>query len=270
MPITQEQVSEVIGQPVLGADGEKVGDVGQVYLDDETNRPEWVTVRTGLFGTKETFVPIAQASMAGGGLTVPYTKDVIKGAPGVEAEGHLSKEEEAQLYRHYGLDYGDARSDSGLPEGRSRTGETDVYDQKQGRGSEGHDTSGANTDQAMTRSEERLHVGTEQRETGKVRLRKHIVTEQKSVTVPVQREEVRLEREPITDGNRDQAMAGGDLTEEEHEVTLHEERPVVQKEAVPVERVKLAKEATTEHVEVNEEVRKEEIVTDGVDNPHQR
>jgi uncharacterized protein (TIGR02271 family) len=270
MPITEEQMSDVIGQPVTGPEGEKIGEVGQVYLDDETGRPEWVTVRTGLFGTKETFVPISEASVAGGALTVPYTKDIVNDAPRIDAEGHLSKEEEARLYRHYGLDYGDARSDSGLPEGPVGT-QRGVYDQDDAAaGSEGHDTSGRNTDQAMTRSEEQLHVGTERRETGRARLRKHIVTEQKTVTVPVQREEVRLEREPITDENRGQAMAGGDLTEEEHEVTLHEERPVVEKEAVPVERVKLAKEATTDHVEVKEDVRKEQIVADGVDDPHQR
>ncbi len=95
--------------------------MGQVYLDDETGRPEWVTVRTGLFGTKETFVPMSDASMADGGLAVPFSKDVVKDAPRVDVEGHLSKQEEAQLYQHYGLDYGDARSDSGLPEGGSGT-----------------------------------------------------------------------------------------------------------------------------------------------------
>ncbi len=274
MPITEEQIAEVIGQHVTGANGEKIGNVGQVYLDDETGRPEWVTVSTGMFGTKETFVPIAEASLANGGLTVPYTKDVIKGAPNIDVEGHLSKDEEAQLYRHYGLDYGDARSDSGLPEGRSgetsETADAGRDDRRQMEGSNGHDTSGPNTDEAMTRSEEQLHVGTEKQEVGRARLRKHIVTEQKTVTVPVQREEVRIEREPITDENRGQAMSGGDLTEEEHEVTLHEERPVVQKEAVPVERVKLAKDTTTDHVEVNEEVRKEHITTDGVDDAPQR
>jgi len=255
MTISAEQVSDVIGQPVTGPEGEKLGDVGEVYLDDETVRPEWVTVRTGLFGTKETFVPIAQASMADGGLSVPYSKDVVKDAPRIDAEGHLSKEEEAQLYRHHGLDYGDARSDTGRPEGRSGTGEHEPDHRVQaaagsdGQDTSGHDTSGPNTDQAMTRSEERLHVSTEQPETGKVRLRKHIVTKQQTVTVPVQREEVRVEREPITDENRGAAISGGDLTEEEHEMTLHEERPVVQKETVPVERVKLAKEATTDHVE---------------------
>ncbi len=115
----------------------------------------------------------------------------------------------------------------------------------------------------MTRSEEQLKVGTEQVETGRARLRKHVVTEQQTVTVPVSREEVRVEREPITDANRDQAVAGPDISEEEHEIVLTEERPVVHKEAVPVERVRLGKETVTDQHEVSEEVRKEHIETEG-------
>ncbi|MDQ3527132.1 MAG: YsnF/AvaK domain-containing protein, partial [Actinomycetota bacterium] len=124
------------------------------------------------------------------------------------------------------------------------------------------DVSGRNTDDAMTRSEEQLKVGTESRESGKARLRKYVVTENVTQTVPVSHEEVRVEREPITDENRDQAMAGGDITDEEHEVTLHEERPVVDKEAVPVERVRMDTENVTEEQQVSEEVRKEEIESD--------
>ena len=127
----------------------------------------------------------------------------------------------------------------------------------------GHDTSGPTTDNAMTRSEEQLHVGTETRESGRARLRKYVVTEQETVTVPVQREEVRIEREPITDANRGEALDGPAISEEEHEVVLHEERPVVEKEAVPVERVRLDTETVTEQQQVTEEVRKEQIDTDG-------
>jgi len=250
-------IEQVIGQSVHGRDGDKLGKVGQVYLDDETGKPEWATVQTGLFGTKESFVPLAQADLTGDGLSVPYTKDQVKDAPTVDVEqGHLSQDEEAELYRHYGLDYSERRSDSGLPaQGGTGQGE-------QSR-SEGHDTSGPTTDQAMTRSEEQLKVGTEQVETGRARLRKHVVTEQQTVTVPVSREEVRVEREPITDANRDQAVAGPDISEEEHEVVLTEERPVVHKETVPVERVRLGKETVTDQHEVSEEVRKEHIETEG-------
>jgi uncharacterized protein (TIGR02271 family) len=255
--IDYNQIEQVIGQSVYGTDGEKLGKVGQVYLDDETGKPEWATVQTGLFGTKESFVPLAQAELTDNGLSVPYPKDHVKDAPTVEVEqGHLSPDEEAQLYRHYGLDYSKAaQSDSGLP-AQGGTGDG------QSR-SEGHDTSGPATDQAMTRSEEQLKVGTEQVETGRARLRKHVVTEQQTVTVPVTREEVRVEREPITDANRDQAVAGPDISEEEHEVVLTEERPVVHKETVPVERVRLGTETVTDQHEVSEEVRKEQIETEG-------
>jgi uncharacterized protein (TIGR02271 family) len=266
MTIDQNEVSEVMGANVLDSDGDKVGPVGQVYLDDETGQPEWVTVKTGLFGTKESFVPIREASRTGDSLRVPYSKSTIKDAPQVDDEqGHLSPEEEAALYRHYGLAEG---TSAGYVEGgQSRTG--GGYDDVQARGAVGHDTSGPTTDNAMTRSEEQLHVGTERREAGRARLRKYIVTEQQQVTVPVQREEVRIEREPITEGNRDQAMSGKPISEEEHEVVLHEERPVVQKEAVPVERVRLAKETVTEQVQVNEEVRKEQIETGGIEDTTQ-
>jgi len=226
MSIDQSNIDTIIGRPVHGADGQKIGDVGQVYLDDQTGRPEWATVRTGLFGTKESFVPVAQAQMTDEGLRVPYDKDAVKEAPRVDADqGHLSQQEEAELYRHYGLNYSEARSDSGLPEGGTGQGRE--------RGTVGHDTSGPSTDNAMTRSEEHLEVGTQQREAGRARLRKHVVTEQETVTVPVTHEEVTLEREPITDANIGAATDGPTISEEEHEVMLTEERPVVQKEAVP-------------------------------------
>jgi uncharacterized protein (TIGR02271 family) len=134
-----------------------------------------------------------------------------------------------------------------------------------GRGGPGVDTSGPNTDEAMTRSEEELRVGTAQRERGRARLRKYVVTEQVQTTVPLRHEEVRLEREPITDENVGQATSGADISEEEHEVVLHEEQPVVEKRTVPKERVRLDTETVSEEHEVSEEVRKEQIEADGVD-----
>jgi uncharacterized protein (TIGR02271 family) len=115
----------------------------------------------------------------------------------------------------------------------------------------------------MTRSEEELRVGTERREAGRARLRKYIVTEHVTQTVPVQHEEVRVEREPITDANRSQSLAGADLSEEEHEVVLHEEEPVVEKRTVPKERVRLATETVSEDREISEEVRREQVDTEG-------
>jgi uncharacterized protein (TIGR02271 family) len=138
------------------------------------------------------------------------------------------------------------------------------------RGTVGHDTSGPTTDDAMTRSEERLDVGTRSEEVGRARLRKYVVTENVTETVPVAREEVRVEREPITDANVGNAMDGPAISEEEHEVTLHAERPVVQKDAVPVERVRLGKETVTEEAQVSEGVRKEQIEVDGAEDPRRR
>ena len=94
-------------------------------------------------------------------------------------------------------------------------------------------------------------------------MRKYVVTEQVQKTVPVRREEVRVEREPITDDNLDAATSGADISEGEHEVVLHEEEPVVEKRTVPKERVRLDKDTTTEERQVSEEVRKERIEAEG-------
>ena len=95
-----------------------------------------------------------------------------------------------------------------------------------------------------------------------MRLRKYVVTEHVQQTVPVRREEVRVEREPITDANVDQAMAGPEISDEEHEVVLHEEEVVVEKRVVPKERVRMEKDTITAEQEVSEEVRKERIDID--------
>ena len=114
----------------------------------------------------------------------------------------------------------------------------------------------------MTRSEEELRVGTTERETGRVRLRKYVVEDEVTETVPVRREEIRVEREPITDANVDDAVDGPAISEEEHEVVLHEEEVMVDKRAVPKERVRLEKDSVTDEETVSETLRKEEIDVD--------
>lgn len=259
-----------IGQTLYSSDDEKVGKIGQVYLDDETNRPEFFTVNTGLFGMNESFVPAADADVTGDGVRVPFTKDQIKDAPNVDVEGgHLDQAEEQQLYEHYGMTYTKRASDSGLP---AETTNTSARYTGTGTGpagttgtvaGEGHDTPGPNTDEAMTRSEERLDVGTTSQEAGRARLRKYVTTEEQTVTVPVKKERAVLETEPITEANREEALSGGDITEDEHEVVLQEERPVVSKTVEPVERVKLGTETVTDEETVTEEVRKEHIEAEG-------
>jgi len=261
--IGTDTISRVIGQDVYDESGEKIGSASEVYLDDETGQPEWVTVRTGLFGTKESFVPIRNADLTDDGICVPVSKDRVKDAPKIDTDGHLSPQEEQELYSYYGMGTG---TDTGMTTGMA-TETTSGYatDTTDAPGTVGRDTSGPTTDNAMTRSEERLNVGTRSEEIGRARLRKYVVTENVTETVPVSREEVRVEREPITEANIGNAMDGPAISEEEHEVTLRAERPVVEKEAVPVERVRLDKDTVTEQTQVSEGLRKEEIEVEGAD-----
>jgi uncharacterized protein (TIGR02271 family) len=239
---------------VIGADGEKLGRISEIYEDGQTGRPEWALVSSGLFGMRSHFVPLAGAELAGEELHVSATKDQVAAAPSVEGDRELSEAEERTLFEHYGVPYTTEGSTTAQGAAGAAT-----------NGAEGRDVSGPTTDDAMTRSEEELRIGKTQRERARVRLRKYVVTEQVQTTVPVQREEVRLEREPITDANLDQALDGPEISEEEHEVILHEEQPVVEKRAVPKERVRLEKDSVTDEQAVSEEVRKERIETDTED-----
>src|SRR5918993_2295602 len=198
------------GRAMVDGDGDRIGTIDAIYVDDQTGEPEWALVNTGLFGTKSSFVPLAQASASSDQVQVPYEKQLVKDAPRVDTDQHLSEAEEQQLWRHYGLDY-----DSGYTTDTADRDRDGVYDDVQDS-AVGRDTSGPTTDDAMTRSEEELQVGTETRERGRARLRKYVTTEQQTVTVPVQREEVRVEREPITDANLDAATSGPAISEEEH------------------------------------------------------
>jgi uncharacterized protein (TIGR02271 family) len=272
MPITENDLSGVRDGKVVTTSGDKIGSIGQIYLDDETGNPSFVTANTGLFGTSQSFVPLQGASVRDGDIVVDYDKDTVKNAPRIDDDGKLSPEEEDRLYEYYGLGGGTTRTTTGADYDRGADDRGADYDRgADDRGADydagadrtvGHDTSGPTTDDAMTLSEERLNVGTQTREAGRARLRKYVVTENVTQTVPVSREEVRVEREPITDANIGDATSGPDISEEEHEVVLREERPVVEKEAVPVERVRLDTETVTDEVTVSDEVRKEQIDTD--------
>ena len=258
------------GQPIIGQDGEKIGTAENVYLDNQTDRPEWVEVKTGLFGSRSALVPLADAEPdPAGGIRVPYDKARIKNAPHHDADQQLSGDEEAELFRYYDIPYTGqtvtADTGGGFAE-PAQAGSADVeptpwplhFDR-------GHDTGAPGSDDAMTRSEERLNIGTQFVEAGRARLRKYLVTEQVHQTVPVTHEEVRVEREPITDANRGAAFRGPELSEAEHEVVLTAERPVVAKETVPVERVRLDTRQVTEEAHVSETLRREEIDTGGID-----
>jgi uncharacterized protein (TIGR02271 family) len=291
--ISRDAVQTLIGGTAYSSDGDKIGSIGTVYLDNASGEPAWVTVKTGLFGSNESFVPLDQAEQTNDGIRVPYDKERVKNAPNIETDRELSEQEEDQLYAYYGIGGSTTQGyeTQGYQSGTPATDRTEDSDRGWGAGetgyqaastgsdtdmtttgtstggdyrdrAEGYDTSGPTTDDAMTRSEERVRAGTEKVEAGRARLRKYVTTEQQQVTVPVTREEVRVEREPITDENRGQALDGPALSDEEHEVVLTEERPVVQTEAVPVERVRLSKDQVQDEQTVTADVRKEVIDTD--------
>ncbi len=233
---TREAIRSWQGRDAHAEGEEKIGEIADIYLDVATNEPAWLAVKTGLFGSRVTFVPVASAVEDEDHVDVAYTKDTVNDAPNVDADGELSAEEERRLYEHYGLAWGEFEG--------------------------GRETSGPETDSAMTRSEEELVVGKRREQTGRARLRKYVVTEDVQTSVPVAREEVRVEREPIAQGDVDEAIDRPPIREEEREVTLHAEEPVVEKRVVPKERVSLEKRSEHEDAQVSDELRKEQIEID--------
>ncbi|WP_104180462.1 PRC and DUF2382 domain-containing protein [Arthrobacter sp. B0490] len=246
--LTMHDLDPLLGHrsAVVTDQGDKVGSIGEVFLDDATDTPTWVTVHTGLFGTKESFVPLEGATVRGGELVVAYPRDLIRHAPSTERDGHLSPEDESALFRHYGLQAPATSNDD--DHAVQRPGDAPVQ--------EGRDDG----EPWMIRSEERLRVGTETYEAARVRLRKYVVTEQATLTVPLQREELLIEREPITTSG---AVSEDSLFQEEIvEFVRHEEHAVVVgTETVPVERVRLGKATVTGRTTVREQVRKERIAS---------
>lgn len=280
-------VNALLSATAYGSDGNKIGKVEQVFLDDNTEEVTFVTVNTGLFGTKESFVPADGAQQDGDRLVLPYTKDVIKDAPNVDADQHLSPAEEEEIYRYYKMNYSGTddrdRSDRDSTAGTAGVAGTagladrdDRYSADTDRNAvPATDTAGTagyaetdrtdrdrtdrdltdRADDGVVRHEEQLHVGKEQRETGRARLRKYVVTENETVDVPVEREEVRVERTPLSGTE----ATAGTIGEEDVEVTLHEERPVVAKETVGVEKVGIEKDTVRDTERVDAEVRKEQV-----------
>ncbi|MBK0866400.1 PRC and DUF2382 domain-containing protein [Saccharopolyspora sp. HNM0986] len=323
-----KRAQDLIGSDVYDTGGERIGRVGNVYVDDSSHQPEWVTVRTGMFGTKESFVPLTGAERSDRGINVGVSKEKVRDAPRVDVEhGHLSDNEGRDLYTYYGMQPGSTspqqrdvprQQSTGGTEGAaagtataasgSRTTEQETRSSATGSETGTASTSAAGTAstttgatetgsmsgtrqsgataqrtagestargdsagmKSMTRCEERLRINTEQAESGRVRVRKYVVTEQQSVTVPVSHEEVRIEREPISESERG-SMSSARMGEEEQEVVLHEDRPTVSKESVPVERIRLRTETVTEERTVQDEVRMERFdVQDQSGRHHER
>ncbi len=298
--LSERELSAAIGSPAYGPDGEKIGTVEHFFTDDRTGAPTWVAVSTGVFGTRHSVVPAGEATFAEGSVHLPVTKEAVRTAPSV-SDQHLAPEDEALLRRHYGLDTGldtgtglDGGLDGGLGTGTaagtapttaddSTTRDLSQLPRDAGATGTHQDTLDADraaargetvpvaavppppSDGAMTRSEEQLRVSLERYAAKRVRVVKYVVTEEVTVTVPVRREELRIEEVPLDAGAPATAAdAGGALTSAglPEVIVLHAERPVVTTEVVPVERVRLSTELVTEQVQVRDTVRREQVSLD--------
>ncbi len=227
--MNQIRLDELRGRPVYDNAGEKIGSVEEIYYDSATQTPEWVGIGTGFFSTKRVLVPVEGAQVTDDGLMVAYSKDHVKDGPDVD-EDEISSGREAELAAHYGL-------------GSAERHATEPVD---------------DADQSVTRSEEEIEVGTRATEAGTARLRKWVETEPVSLDVELRREVAQVTRERI-----DEPVGDHEFTEEQVDVPLHAEKPVVQKQAVAKERVGLQKDVQTERQTVEDEVRKERVEVEG-------
>ena len=235
-----EELAQMRGQPVYDNSGDQIGSVEEIFVDEQTRKPEWLGIGTGFFGTKRVLVPVEGASTQNGGLTVPYSKEQVKDAPDIDAD-EISQETEQALYSYYGLGYSEQRSDTGLPEGAPDSpGDT------------------AEGQQAVTRSEEELRVGKQTTSAGTVRLRKWVETEPVSMDVELQRETARVVSEPVN-----QPVSDAEIGEEQIEVPLRAEQAVVEKQTVAKERVAVETDVETERQTVSDEVRRERVELEG-------
>jgi uncharacterized protein (TIGR02271 family) len=240
------------GMDVYDNQGDKIGTVEDFYVDEQTRKPEWLQVKKGFFrGDK--LIPITGVHRSQDGLMVPYTKDQVNDSPDISDDETISESEERMLYSHYGINYGKERSGTQLPEGGAGT--RGMHD----TGYRSGETRTRGADDAMTRSEEKLNIHKVRRPSELVRLKKRVVTDHVTKTVPVQREEVVVEREPITDANRDRAMKGPEIREGEHEVVLEREDVEAKKHVEPEERIRLNKQQTQEERRIEEDLRKERV-----------
>jgi stress response protein YsnF len=270
--LSEREVSAAIGTTAYGTDGDKLGTIEHFFTDDRTGSPTWAAVTTGLFGTRHSVVPAVDASMVDGAVRLPVTAEAVKTAPDVPGD-HLDPGEEELLRRHYGL--------AGRETAPDATQEIAVSPPAPAAAADRAPSPSTDADGAMTRSEERLRVGTERVAATRVRLVKYVVTEEVQITVPIRREEIRVEEVPLDAGD-DGAQAEAVGTEGETltpaadsggpaglpgELVLHTERPVVSVEVVPVERVRLRTETVEGQDTVSGQVQRERIVVEETPSP---
>jgi stress response protein YsnF len=279
--LSEREVSAAVGGTAYGVDGDKLGTVEAFFADDRTGAPTWVAVSTGLFGTRHSVVPVADATFTDGALHLPVTADAVKSAPPMAGE-HLDPADEEALLRHYGL--GATQPVTASPEDTAPLGDTApptvaIAPPVAAPPETPARVQSSATGGAMTRSEEQLRVGTERVAATRVRLVKYVVTEDVQITVPIRREEIRVEEVPIDevdDGIGESLVPGADVYGAHsaepasagtsrglpEEIVLHTERPVVTVEVVPVERVRLRTEVVEGQETVTGQVQREQIVVD--------
>ncbi|MEO5305970.1 MULTISPECIES: PRC and DUF2382 domain-containing protein [unclassified Corynebacterium] len=258
--------------------GEKLGSVKEVFVDEQSGQPTFVEVNHGLFGMSSSLVPLRGHDFTGDELKLAFSKDRIENAPDFDSDKPLTPEAQADIFKHYDLEnaqdvttYRDERDERAGVAGAGVAGAGVA-----GAGAGAHakdeteraavsDNSVTNNEGEVIRSEERLDVNKERVATGEARLRKYVVTDTETVEVPVEREEVRVERTPISEADAANYTGTiGDNGAEEASVTLHEERVNVEKKTVPVEKVNLSKETIKDTETHTEDLRKEQIDTDGI------
>ena len=276
--LDEREISAAVGSTAYDANGQKIGTVEHFYLDDRTGAPSWVAVMTGLFGTKHSVAPAIDASFSDGVLRLPVEVDAVKSAPSLAGE-HLTPDDESELRRHYGTgsafatDGGDyARDVAPVPAAAAAPPTVQIP-------VEAPQPPAPAGDGSMTRSEEQLVVGTERVATTRARLVKYVVTEEVQITVPIRREEIRVEQVPIDavdDGPGESLLTDDHLgtspaaasTGLPAEIVLHTERPVVTVEVVPVERVRLRTQVVEGQETITEQVQREQVVVDRDSTPH--
>jgi stress response protein YsnF/sporulation protein YlmC with PRC-barrel domain len=261
-----QEPREYKSRTLFDSAGQKVGTIEDVYVDQETKKPEWLLVKTGLFGLRKTFVPMSVLQPEGDDLRAPYSKDQITSAPNVGDEEGASPEEEVRLFQHYGIPYSDSGTVSAKSEGQAEAGRTPAAERTE---TEYRDASReavdsptqadrlAEASEGVQRHEEELRISKVRRPSELVRLHKWVETKPVSTSVELEHEEARIVREPVSE--REPASQRQIGEEGELEIRLEREEPVVEKQVVPKERVRLEKDLKTEQQTVGGEVRKERV-----------
>jgi uncharacterized protein (TIGR02271 family) len=256
--MTMDDVRNLQGSTVHAQDGSKIGSVEEIFYDADTNEPEWIGIGTGFFSSKRVLVPLVGASASSGGVTVPYSKDMVKDSPDVSGD-EISEDLERQLYSYYGVSYSDARSDTTMADGGAGVAapaadlDTTVHTTP-GKGIDSQTGLPNEEFHQVTRSEEELAVGKRRVETGRLRVRKWVETEPVQAEVTLERETAHIVREPIN-----QPVSGAQIGEDTIDVTLEGEEAVVGKQVVAKERIGVDVDRTATTEVVTDEVRKERV-----------